>query len=136
MAKVGGATTSGAVETAAVTLGTTQAGSVLGTPAYMAPEEAKGRADIDKRVDIWAFGVVLLFYVAPDGKMMAVPVKSTATNFEPGTPVALFPTLMIRFFPYDVAADGRFLINTLLPAETEDELPITVVLHWRELLKK
>ena len=77
-----------------------------------------------------------LFYVARDGKMMAVPVKSTATTFEPGTPVALFQTSLTGFFPYDVAADGRFLINTVLAGETDEGLPITVILHWRELLKK
>ncbi len=36
----------------------TEAGRLLGTPTYMAPEQARGRP-IDKRVDIWAFGCVL-----------------------------------------------------------------------------
>jgi Tol biopolymer transport system component len=75
-----------------------------------------------------------LYYIAPDGQLMATPMAATATTMEPGTPVALFQTHIVgggtdnaQGRQYDVARDGRFLINRVLDDVAP---PITLLQNW------
>ncbi|HKE28937.1 MAG TPA: protein kinase [Bryobacteraceae bacterium] len=57
-----------------LTISPTHAGMILGTAAYMSPEQARGK-NVDKRADIWAFGCVL--YEMLTGKQ-AFPGETTS----------------------------------------------------------
>jgi hypothetical protein len=87
----------------------TGAGVILGTAAYMAPEQARGRT-VDKRADIWAFGCVLFEMLAGrrafDGadatEMIAAVVRGEAdwAALPAGTPPRL-RTLLTRCLEKD-----------------------------------
>lgn len=85
-----------------------------------------------------------LFYVAPDGAMMAVPLHLSGNGhtLEPGAPVKLFRVPIVGAGSlviggtqeYAVTQDGqRFLINM---AMDETSTPITLVLNWTAALRK
>ena len=57
----------------------TGVGVILGTAAYMAPEQAKGR-EADKRSDIWAFGCVLYEMLTGKGPFAGDDVSDTLAN--------------------------------------------------------
>jgi eukaryotic-like serine/threonine-protein kinase len=99
----------------------TQIGVILGTAAYMSPEQAKGR-EADKRSDVWAFGAVLYEMLtgtrAFDGDDMSDTLASVLkidpdwTRFPPDVPAAL-RTLVQRC----LAKDRRQRISDISAAK-------------------
>ena len=74
-----------------------------------------------------------LFYLALDGKLMAVDVEATSRGLTVGPPRALFSTLVnpveITRNSYVVARGGqRFLFAN--PVQESGPAPITIVLNW------
>jgi len=74
-----------------------------------------------------------LYYLAPDSKLMAAAVVAQGTTFTAAAPEVLFQTHINQGGgnrqQYDVAKDGRFLIDTELQ-DTSTE-PIHLLLNWK-----
>jgi len=75
-----------------------------------------------------------LYFLAPDGKLMAASITSAGSTFAAGTPVALFPAALAPGLgtnkqEYAVSRDGRFLINQAV--ESPATTPITLILNWK-----
>jgi serine/threonine protein kinase/Tol biopolymer transport system component len=89
----------------------TAAGMILGTAAYMAPEQARGRA-VDRRADIWAFGCVLFEMLTGARAFPGEDVTDTlaaVVRADPDwslVPSAVSPTLLV-FLRRSLAKDPR-----------------------------
>jgi serine/threonine-protein kinase len=115
----------------------TQAGLILGTAAYMAPEQARGQS-VDRRADIWAFGVVLYELVTggrpfaeDDVSITLASVLKTDPNWQglpPTTPASL-RRLLRRCLQKDpkerlqAIGDARIEVGELLSGAID---PVTV----------
>ena len=73
-----------------------------------------------------------LYFIAPDGTLVAVTVAASGSTFEAGKPVALFPTrlqILSDKAQYAVSRDGRFLMNQT--REESTAVPITLIQNWQ-----
>jgi eukaryotic-like serine/threonine-protein kinase len=89
----------------------------------------------------WPHDSKEVFYIAPDGMLMAVQMDATGTAPKKGSTVALFQTQRVGMVQnpskqqYSVAPDGRrFLLN--VTAGESGAAPITIVTNWTRALKK
>jgi Tol biopolymer transport system component len=151
MEPVTGTSSSASMSPTITTPAMSQAGMIMGTAAYMAPEQARGRT-VDKRADIWAFGVVVFEMLtgrrAFGGDDISLTLASVLTK-EPEwsalpatTPLGL-RRLMGRCLKKDPRTrmrdigDARIHIEELLsgaPDEASAHVALSARPRWRRVL--
>src|SRR6185369_5706808 len=113
-----------------LTLDATQAGTILGTAAYMAPEQAKGKP-ADRRSDIWSFGVIV--HEMLSGKRLfhgesAVEILGGVLNKEPDISAA--PQRVHKLLRWCLEKDRKQRLASISDARkllTENELAMSTL---------
>jgi serine/threonine-protein kinase len=83
----------------------TATGAVMGTPAYMSPEQVMGTSDIDERADIYSLGAVA--YVMLTGREPFKAESAAATAYRRLVEDAIPPELIVSSIPPDLSAVVR-----------------------------
>jgi eukaryotic-like serine/threonine-protein kinase len=124
----------------------TASGSLLGTPAYMAPEQARGKWDlIDGRTDLWAVGATMFRLLSGEfvhqgdtvnemlGLSMMTPPRSIA-SVRPDLPSDLAAVVdkALAFEPDDRFAHARAMQSALRDAARGHDFPRTTSTPRRE----
>ena len=92
----------------------TSAGMIIGTAAYMSPEQAKGKT-VDKRADIWAFGVVLYEMLTGKRAFKGEDVSETLAS-------VLKDTLSMDALPESTPPRLKWLIERCLERDLKNRL--------------
>ena len=80
----------------------------------------------------WRADCKELYYLDPGNQLMAAAISAQGASITPGQPAALFTANVVRSTrrqQYDVARDGRFLVN--LELTDTATLPITLLMNWK-----
>jgi serine/threonine protein kinase len=107
----------------------TEAGAILGTAAYMSPEQARGRP-VDKRADVWAFGVLLFEMLTGRCPFRGVTVSDTLAAVLKTDPdwnllPSETPTAIRRLLLRCVEKDPKRRLRDVGDARFELESPIS-----------
>ena len=100
----------------------TQMGVILGTAAYMSPEQARGHA-ADKRSDVWAFGCVLFEMLTGRRAFEGADVSDTLAAILRGQPDW-------NAFPPDVPAQVRTIVARCLEKDRRARVPDVAVVRF------
>jgi Tol biopolymer transport system component len=114
--------------TESVVAGNTVEGAILGTAAYMSPEQARGQS-VDRRTDIWAFGCVLFEMLtgrAPFARATVSDTLAAILEAEPDWQLlpSSTPPNIVRLLERCLAKDLKRRIRDIADARAELEEPV------------